>query len=128
MKNSMIDTVLLTLIGLEYLGFGLIGLVNPNSAAALVGFSLNELISLSEIRANYSFFVLLGLMSLISLKKKSLQKITYLIVALLCGSYVFGRLVSIVFDGMPDTRALWMVLTVDLIVFILSFCRYKDLS
>jgi hypothetical protein len=67
-------------------------------------------------------------MSLISLKKKSLQKITYLIVALLCGSYVFGRLVSIVFDGMPDTRALWMVLTVDLIVFILSFCRYKDLS
>jgi len=37
-------------------------------------------------------------------------------------------LVSIVFDGMPDTRALWMVLTVDLIVFILSFCRYKDLS
>jgi len=124
----MIDTVLLTLIGLEYLGFGLIGLVNPNSAAALVGFSLNELISLSEIRANYSFFVLLGLMSLISLKKKSLQKITYLIVALLCGSYVFGRLVSIVFDGMPDTRALWMVLTVDLIVFILSFCRYKDLS
>jgi hypothetical protein len=128
MKNSMIDTVLLTLIGLEYLGFGLIGLVNPNSAAALVGFSLNELISLSEIRANYSFFVLLGLMALISLKKKSLQKITYLIVALLCGSYVFGRLVSIVFDGMPDTRALWMVLTVDLIVFILSFCRYKDLS
>ena len=128
MKNSMIDTVLLTLIGLEYLGFGLIGLVNPNSAAALVGFSLNELISLSEIRANYSFFVLLGLMSLISLKKKSLQKITYLIVALLCGSYVFGRLVSIVFDGMPDTRALSMVLTVDLIVFILSFCRYKDLS
>tara|TARA_B110000914_G_scaffold206553_1_gene202535 strand:- start:275 stop:661 length:387 start_codon:yes stop_codon:yes gene_type:complete len=128
MKNSMIDTVLLTLIGLEYLGFGLIGLVNPNSAAALVGFSLNELISLSEIRANYSFFVLLGLMSLISLKKKSLQKITYLIVALLCGSYVFGRLVSIVFDGMPVTRALWMVLTVDLIVFILSFCRYKDLS
>ena len=128
MKNSMIDTVLLTLIGLEYLGFGLIGLVNPNSAAALVGFSLNELISLSEIRANYSFFVLLGLMSLISLKKRSLQKITYLIVALLCGSYVFGRLVSIVFDGMPDTRALWMVLTVDLIVFILSFCRYKDLS
>ena len=128
MKNSMIDTVLLTLIGLEYLGFGLIGLVNPNSAAALVGFSLNELISLSEIRANYSFFVLLGLMALISLKKKSLQKITYLIVALLCGSYVFGRLVSIVFDGMPDTRTLWMVLAVDLIVFILSFYRYKDLS
>jgi hypothetical protein len=128
MKNSMIDTVLLTLIGLEYLGFGLIGLVNPNSAAALVGFSLNELISLSEIRANYSFFVLLGLMALISLKKKSLQKITYLIVALLCGSYVFGRLVSIVFDGIPDTRTLWMVLAVDLIVFILSFCRYKDLS
>ena len=128
MKNSMIDTVLLTLIGLEYVGFGLIGLINPNAAAGLVGFTLNELISLSEIRANYSFFVLLGLMSLISLKKKSLQKITYLIVALLCGSYVFGRLVSIVFDGMPDTRALWMVLTVDLIVFILSFCRYKDLS
>ena len=78
MKNSMIDTVLLTLIGLEYLGFGLIGLVNPNSAAALVGFSLNELISLSEIRANYSFFVLLGLMSLISLKNpRRVQTIIY---------------------------------------------------
>ena len=128
MKNSMIDTVLLTLIGLEYLGFGLIGLINPNSAATLVGFTLNELISLSEIRANYSFFVLLGLMSLISLYKKSLQKITYLIVALLCGCYVFGRIVSIVADGIPDTRTLWMVFAVDLAVFVLSFCRYKDLS
>ena len=73
MKNSMIDTVLLTLIGLEYVGFGLIGLVNPNAAAGLVGFTLNELISLSEIRANYSFFVLLGFMSLISLYRRSWQ-------------------------------------------------------
>jgi len=128
MKNSMIDTVLLTIIGLEYLGFGLIGLIYPNTAASLVGFSLNELISLSEIRANYSFFVLLGLMSLISLYKRSLQRISYLIVALLCGSYVFGRVVSIVIDGVPDTRTLWLVFIVDLVVFILSFCRYKDLS
>jgi len=128
MKNSMIDTVLLTLIGLEYVGFGLIGLINPNAAAGLVGFTLNELISLSEIRANYSFFVLLGFMSLISLYKKSWQKVTYLIVALLCGSYVFGRIVSIALDGIPDTRTLWMVFAVDLAVFILSFCRYKDLS
>ena len=83
---------------------------------------------MSEIRANYSFFVLLGLMSLILLYKKLLQKITYLIVALPCGSYVFGRIVRIVADGIPVTRTLWIGFAVAPAVFVIFFFSYKASS
>ena len=75
----MIDKFILIIFGIEYLGFGLLGLIDPLSAASLVGFSLNELISLSEIRANYSFFCFIGLLSFVSLFKRNLIPLTYLI-------------------------------------------------
>tara|TARA_B100001250_G_scaffold210710_1_gene180821 strand:+ start:3634 stop:4017 length:384 start_codon:yes stop_codon:yes gene_type:complete len=120
----MIDKFILIIFGIEYLGFGLLGLIDPLSAASLVGFSLNELISLSEIRANYSFFCFIGLLSFVSLFKRNLISLTYLIYIFMCGSYLFGRVISIFVDGVPS-NILWIVILAELLVFLIALWRYR---
>ena len=122
--KSTVDTIILALLGLEYIGFGLLGLIDPLRVANLVGFGLNELISFSEIRANYSFFTLIGILAFVAIFKNEIQRLTYLIYAFLCGSYVVGRILSIILDGVPD-RTLWIVIVVALTVFLLAFWRLK---
>ena len=122
----MIDYILLILLALEYLYFGLLGLIDPASTSALVAFTLNETISFSEFRALYSFFTFIGLLSVIAIFKKSLRLNTYFVIALLNGSFVFGRVVSILHDGMPN-QLLWTIFVVDFTVFILAAWRYNAL-
>ena len=122
----MIDYILLILLALEYLYFGLLGLIDPASTSALVAFTLNETISFSEFIALYSFFTFIGLLSVIAIFEKSLRLKTYFVIALLNGSFVFGRVVSILHDGMPD-QLLWTIFFVDFIVFILAAWRYNAL-
>ncbi len=122
----MIDYILLILLALEYLYFGLLGLIDPASTSALVAFTLNETIAFSEFRALYSFFTFIGLLSVIAIFEKSLRLNTYFVIALLNGSFVFGRVVSILHDGMPD-QLLWTIFVVDFTVFILTAWRYNTL-
>ena len=58
--------------------------------------------------------------------EKSLRLNTYFVIALLNGSFVFGRVVSILHDGMPD-QLLWTIFVVDFTVFILAAWRYNAL-
>ena len=122
----MIDYILLILLALEYLYFGLLGLIDPASTSALVAFTLNETIAFSEFRALYSFFTFIGLLSVIAIFEKNLRLNTYFVIALLNGSFVFGRVVSILHDGMPD-QLLWTIFVVDFTVFILAAWRYNAL-
>ena len=122
----MIDYIILILLALEYLYFGLLGLIDPASTSALVAFTLNETISFSEFRALYSFFTFIGLLSVIAIFEKNLRLNTYFVIALLNGSFVFGRVVSILHDGMPD-QLLWTIFVVDFTVFILAAWRYNAL-
>ena len=122
----MIEYVLLILLPIEYLYFGLLGLIDPASTSALVAFTLNETISFSEFRALYSFFTFLGLLCVIAIFEKSLRAKTYFVLALLNGSFVFGRIVSILHDGMPN-QLLWTIFIVDFTVFILCAWRYNAL-
>ena len=122
----MIDYILLILLAIEYLYFGLLGLINPMGTSALVAFTLNETISFSEFRAMYSFFTFLGLLSVIAIFEKKLRLKTYFVIALLNGSFVFGRIISILHDGMPD-QLLWTIFVVDFTVFILCAWRFNVL-
>ena len=121
-QKSIVDKIILTLLGLEYIGFGLLGLIDPISVSTMVGFGLNELISFSEIRAVYSFYALIGILAFVAIFKNEIQRLTYLIYAFLCGSYLVGRILSIILDGSPD-RTLWIVILAELIVFILALWR-----
>lgn len=127
MNKSLMDNLVLLFFGFQYLSFGLIGLLNPAYAASLVSFTLNELVSFSEIRANYSFFVALGILSFYSIYNKKLLKITYSIFILVCASYAFGRIFSFFLDGYPD-RLILIIISVELFGFFLALWRLKTLT
>ena len=126
-QKNIVDTIILVLLGLEYIGFGLLGLIDPLSVSKMVGFGLNELISFSEIRANYGFFALIGILAFVAIFKNEIQRLTYSIYAFLCGSYLVGRILSIILDGSPD-RTLWIVIVAELIVFILALWRLNAIG
>ena len=124
MNKSLMDNLVLLFFGFQYLSFGLIGLLNPIYAASLVSFTLNELVSFSEIRANYSFFIVLGILSFYSIYNKKLLKITYSIFLLVCGSYAFGRIFSFFMDGYPN-RLIVIIVSIELIGFLLVIWRLR---
>ena len=126
-QKNIVDTIILVLLGLEYIGFRLLGLIDPLSVSKMVGFGLNELISFSEIRAVYSFYALIGILAFVAIFKNEIRRLTYLIYAFLCGSYLVGRILSIILDGSPD-RTLWIVIVAELIVFILALWRLNAIG
>ena len=66
----MLDKVFLFLFGLEWLGFGVMGLFFPEIITGLLGGYEYSVVYLNETRALYAFFTLIGLMSFISMIHK----------------------------------------------------------
>ena len=92
----MLDKIFLTLFGLEWFGFGVLGLFFPDIIAGMLGvtsYSESNLY-LNETRALYAFFTILGMMSLMSIFNVNLRKKVYLTFAILMGSFLIGRLLS----------------------------------
>jgi len=126
-NNDLIDKTLLFLFALEYLLFGLWGLLDPVAISNMIGLTFNEITAFSEFRAQYTFFTALGVLSLIAFFKKEIRIRTYFILALLNGSFVIGRTLGIFLDGMPD-QTLWTIFIVDFVVFSLCLWRYRALK
>ena len=81
----MTDKIILTLIGLEWLAFGLIGLFNPLLIASMLDMQLGSLNAISEIRANYAFFACMGFIALFSLWRVKLMRTAYLTFCIVLG-------------------------------------------
>jgi hypothetical protein len=126
-NNDLIDKTLLFLFALEYLLFGLWGLLDPIAISNMIGLTFNEITAFSEFRAQYTFFTALGVLSLIAFFKKEIRIRTYFILALLNGSFVIGRTLGIFLDGMPD-QTLWTIFIVDFVVFSLCLWRNRALK
>ena len=126
-NNDLIDKTLLLLFAFEFLLFGLWGLVDPIAISNMIGLTFNEITAFSEFRAQYTFFTVLGVLSLIAFFKKEIQIRTYFILALLNGSFVIGRTLGIFMDGMPD-QTLWTIFIVDFVVFSLCLWRYRAIK
>tara|TARA_B100001027_G_scaffold35323_1_gene21805 strand:+ start:749 stop:1135 length:387 start_codon:yes stop_codon:yes gene_type:complete len=122
----MLDKIFLTLFGLEWFGFGVLGLFFPDVIAGMLGvtsYSESNLY-LNETRALYAFFTILGLMSLMSIFNVNLRKKVYLTFAILMGSFLIGRLLSFGLDGsFYGTSAL--IFVNELIVFLIAYWRYS---
>ena len=127
MKNTLTDNILLSLLAFEYLFFGLWGLLDPIALSNLIGFTFNDITSFSEFRAQYTFFTVLGLLSVVAIFRNELVCRTYFILALLNGAFVIGRTLGIFLDGMPD-QTLGTIFVVDLAVFLLCSWRYRALT
>lgn len=122
----MLDKIILLLIGIIWLGFGVVGLFFPDIIAGMLGvtaYSESNLF-LNETRALYAFFTIIGLMSLFSILKVNLRKKVYLTFTILMGSFLIGRLFSFGLDNSFDGTSAMIFLT-EFIVFVLAYWRYS---
>ena len=120
----MLDKVFLFLFGLEWLGFGILGLFFPEIITGLLGVYEYSAVYLNETRALYAFFTLIGLMSFISIYRINLRKKVYLTFAILMGSFLIGRLLSFGLDN-SFSGASAMIFINELIVFLIAYWRYS---
>jgi uncharacterized membrane protein YuzA (DUF378 family) len=122
----MLDKIFLFLFGVEWLGFGILGLFFPEIIANLFGIQKpsQTLFYLNETRALYCFFTILGTMSLVSMYRPRLQKKVYLTFAILLGSFLIGRLFSFALDDSFNTTTAYVFIN-ELIVFIIAYWRYS---
>ena len=127
MKVTLIDKIILLILGFEHVGFGLLGLFSPLVAAGFVGFGLNELTAFSEVRSHYSLFLVIGIMAFISVLKFEMMGFTYKIYVLVFGSFLIGRFYSIFSDGMPNSM-LWYVILAELAVVLIALWRLRILN
>ena len=127
MKVTLIDKIILLVLGFEHVGFGLLGLFTPRVAAGFVGFGLNELTAFSEVRSHYSLFLVIGIMAFISVSKFEMMGFTYKIYVLVFGSFLIGRFYSVFADGMPNSM-LWYVILAELAVVLIALWRLRILN
>jgi hypothetical protein len=122
--SKVADKIILFIIGIEHLGFGLVGLLSPATAAGWVSFTLNEVNSFSEVRSHYSLFLVIGLMALTSVFKIQYMRFTYQTFVVVFGSFLIGRTFSVFADATPN-NSLWLVIAFELLVVLLCMWRLK---
>ena len=119
----MLDKIFLFIFGIEWFGFGVLGLFFPEIISNLIGISQTSDIYINETRAWYSFFTILGLMSLFSIYRVRLRKKVYLTFAILMGSFLVGRSISFFLDNSFGTGTA-LIFANELIVFVIAYWRY----
>ena len=123
----MTDKIILTFIGLEWLIFGLIGLISPVYIASLLDIQLGSSIGYSELRAIYAFLTCLGFTALLSLWNVKLKKTAYLLFCIVLGCFLIGRVISFIFDGAPTQGGIIIFIN-ELIVYALVMWRYRKIE
>ena len=119
----MLDKIFLFIFGIEWFGFGILGLFFPEIISNLIGISQTSDIYINETRAWYSFFTILGLMSLFSIYRVRLRKKVYLTFGTLMGSFLVGRSISFFLDNSFGTGTA-LIFANELIVFVIAYWRY----
>ena len=119
----MLDKIFLFVFGVEWFGFGILGLFFPEIISNMIGISQTSDFFLSETRAWYSFFTILGLMSFLSIYKVRLRKKVYLTFSILMGSFLIGRTISFFLYNSFGTGTA-IAFANELIVFVIAYWRY----
>ena len=119
----MLDKIFLFIFGIEWFGFGILGLFFPEIISNLIGISQTSDIYINETRAWYSFFTILGLMSLFSIYRVRLRKKVYLTFSILMGSFLVGRSICFFLDNSFGTGTA-LIFANELIVFVIAYWRY----
>jgi hypothetical protein len=104
------DQLFLGIVGTVFVGLGAMNLFFP--AAGMAGFEIQitTVSALNEVRANYGgMHFALGLLFFSGAFVGALKVSTLLVVALFTGGLVFGRLLGIVLDGIPNPFVLGLL-------------------
>lgn len=103
-------TAFLFITGLIFSAVGLYGLINPLAAVAPVGLQLESVSSINQMRASAGAIPLLaGLFMCASVFRLHWQTAALWLVSIILGGLIFGRLISMLVDGMPGTANLWFL-------------------
>lgn len=107
MKNSFLLKTLLFIAGLIIAGIGGAELFTPVGFHAASGIALGDDINLmNEMRAPGGALLALGLLIIAGAFIPALTFTAIIVATMLYLSYGFSRVLSIAFDGMPDTTLL----------------------
>lgn len=117
----------LGIAGLVFVGVGAAHLIDPQGAIAPMGLQLTEINSYNEIRANYGgMHLMLGLLFLTALWRKSLRTDALLVLALFTNGLVLGRAVSIIVDGNPGLF-IWGFLVLEAVGAMAAFWLWRGM-
>ncbi len=119
----MLDKVFLFLFGIEWFGFGALGLFFPEIISSLLGVSQYSEVYLNETRALYAFFTFIGLMSFLGIYRINLRKKVYLTYSIFLGSFLLGRVLSFILDDSLNTTTFYIFIN-ELVVFVICYWRY----
>lgn len=98
-----VRSLFLLVVGISFWLTSAAGLILPQFLTDMVGMNLVESATFSEIRSNYGgMHMMLGGFILWAALSKKQQSVALLLTALFTGGYVFGRMISLVIDGLPN--------------------------
>jgi hypothetical protein len=104
MTTTWFQKITLGIAGLVALGIGLAIVIAPTSFYATYGITLvNDPNLLSELRAPGASLAALGAIILAGAFRQSMQRLSALLGAMVFLAYAFGRIISMVLDGMPSS-------------------------
>lgn len=106
MKSSRVRQVLLGLVALVFTSIALGSLVAPHKMAEGLGYSLDSVDALSEFRAIYVGLWLATSVLLVIALRRVQQALLGDLCAILVLGQTFGRIVSLLLDGIPSGRVL----------------------
>ncbi|MDJ0837472.1 MAG: DUF4345 domain-containing protein [Acidobacteriota bacterium] len=116
----------LIVFGLIFLGWGVYGLFDPQKWTALMGLEPLETGGLSEARAIYGGLMAgMGLFMIIGAVKAAYRHAVWLFLALSMGGLVLGRLISLAFDGAPQTVH-WIALAMEAAFALWGFIAFRS--
>lgn len=116
----------LLLTGIVFAAIGIYALIDPAQTLALVGLQVIEVSSRNEMRAMYGGLNLaIGLYLCAAFRNAGLRSAALTFVALITGGLVFGRVVSLVVDGLPGTT-IWLFLAIEVTSCVLALLLRRN--
>jgi len=100
-------TVYLVIMGVVFFAVAMQGWFLPDTLVAPIGIELSDPSGYAEIRAAYGgLFSTAGGTFLLASKRTSLRPIALIAACCILGGFVFGRLISLVAEGVPNAFAI----------------------
>ncbi|MEP2980289.1 MAG: DUF4345 domain-containing protein [Lentilitoribacter sp.] len=116
MKLNRIEKTVLFISGISAFGIGCLIVFTPHSFYASSGIVLdNDVNLLSELRAPAAGLLTLGIFMLLGIIRPVLAQISIFSTLIVFITFPAGRLISIVFDGMPSL-AIFSALVFELVI------------
>ncbi len=105
--------------GIFYLAWGVWGVFSPHESAKLMGWDVNTLLGMHEMRATWAAFAMLGLAIMFASLGKNQQRGTAFAIVMGTSGLFIGRSLALILDGAGPSRT-YMELAVEAFIIVLG--------